>query len=118
MNEAKMDAALSVAEMLKRLETAMDVAVTTGAELVAALPRARVSASLPAQTGQQALSHVGQAVAAAIAARGHAVSAHRALDAVREGLGLPVIAFGDESPKPPLPTEPSGALNQHEVVRV
>ncbi|CAM3097096.1 hypothetical protein SPAN111604_03605 [Sphingomonas antarctica] len=101
MIEAKMDAALSVAQMLQRMEAAMDAAVTAGAELAAALPRARVSASLPAQTGQHALSHVGQAVAAVIAARGHTVSAHRALDAVREGIGLPVISFGDEDPKIP-----------------
>lgn len=96
-----MDAALSVAELLKRFEAAMDAAVTSGAELAAALPRARVAASLPAQTGQHALNHVGQAVAAAIAARGHAVNAHKALDAVRDGIGLPVISFGDEDPKPP-----------------
>lgn len=106
MKDNIQDAAEHVAALLQKLEAAMDTAVSAGAELAAALPRARVAARLPAQTGQHALRHVGEAVTASIAARGHAVAAHKALEAVREGVGLEPISFGDESEKLPIKFAP------------
>ncbi|QPQ54289.1 hypothetical protein IC614_07935 [Allosphingosinicella flava] len=99
MSDEKLQAAQSVALLLRKFEEIIDEAVCCGAELAAQMPRARQEANLPALAGQPALDNVGEAVTALIAARRHTVAAHKYLDRTREQMGLPPISFGDESPK-------------------
>jgi|EBPBio282013_DNA_FD.fasta_scaffold43842_2 hypothetical protein len=99
----QLSAAMKVAEGLIRFERLIDQVVSAGADLTAALPRARADANFPAVVGQHALDSMGEAMSAAIAARRHAVAAHRHLEKVQETTGLPIISWGDETPKPPRP---------------
>jgi hypothetical protein len=101
MSETNLETVTNVAQLLARFEASLDAAVACGADLAAALPRARVEAKLPALVGQPALDSIGDALQAAILARRHTVASHKHLDKVRELTGLPEIALGEESPKPP-----------------
>jgi phosphate/sulfate permease len=92
-------AADAVAQLLWRLETQLDEAFATGGELLAALPRARSAANLPAIAGQQAFEVLSQAIVAIGAARGHAVAGHRIVEKVGKQIGYET-SFGDEKPKP------------------
>jgi len=89
-----------VGTLLHKLEMLIDEAVSCGAELTAALPRARVEAKLPALVGQHSLDTLTEAVQSLVAARRQTVATHKHLDKVRELMGLPVISFGEEGPKP------------------
>lgn len=89
-----------VGSLLHKLEMLIDEAVSCGAELTAALPRARVEAKLPALVGQHSLDTLTDAVQSLVAARRQTVATHKHLDKVRELMGLPVISFGEEGPKP------------------
>ena len=99
MSNEKLQAAMNVANHLQKFEQIIDEAVSCGAELTAAMPRARQEANLPALAGQPALDSVGEAVTALIAARRHIVAAHKYLDRTRSQMGLPPMSFGDESEK-------------------
>ena len=90
-----------VGTLLHRLEMLIDEAVSCGAELTAALPRARVEAKLPALVGQHSLDTLTEAVQSLVAARRQTIATHKHLDKVREIMGLAVISFGEEGPKPP-----------------
>ncbi|WP_210359269.1 MULTISPECIES: hypothetical protein [Sphingomonas] len=92
-------AADAVAQLLWKLETQLDEAFATGGELLAALPRARAAANLPAIAGQQAFELFGQAVMALGTARGHTVAGHRIVEKVGRQIGYET-SFGDEKPKP------------------
>lgn len=92
-------AADKVAQLLWQLETQLDEAFATGGELLAALPRARTAAKLPAIAGQQAFEMFGQAILAIGAARGHTVAGHRIVEKVGKQIGYET-SFGDEFPKP------------------
>lgn len=92
-------AAEAVAQLLWRLETQLDDAFATGGELLAALPRARAAANLPAIAGQQAFEVLGQAIMAIGAARGHTVAGHRVIEKLGKQIGFET-SFGDEKPKP------------------
>jgi len=96
----------AVAQLLWRLETQLDEAFATGGELLAALPRARAAANLPAIAGQQAFEVLGQAILAIGAARGHTVAGHRVIEKLGKQLGYET-SFGDEQPKPDF--APTGA---------
>jgi hypothetical protein len=89
-----------VGTLLYKLEMLIDEAVSCGAELTAALPRARVEAKLPALVGQHSLDTLTEAVQSLVAARRQTIATHKHLDKVRELMGLPVISFGEEGPKP------------------
>ena len=89
-----------VGGLLHKLEMLIDEAVCCGAELTAALPRARVEAKLPAMVGQHSLDTLTEAVQSLVAARRQTIATHKHLDKVRELMGLPVISFGEEGPKP------------------
>lgn len=89
-----------VGTLLHKLEMLIDEAVSCGAELTAALPRARVQAKLPALVGQHSLDTLTDAVQSLVAARRQTVATHKHLDKVREFMGLPVISFGEERGKP------------------
>lgn len=90
-----------VGGLLQKLEMLIDEAVSCGAELTAALPRARVEAKLPAMVGQHSLDTLTEAVQSLVTARRQTIATHKHLDKVRELMGLPVISFGEETPKPP-----------------
>ncbi|USU04731.1 hypothetical protein NF700_15055 [Sphingomonadaceae bacterium OTU29MARTA1] len=103
-------AAEAVAQLLWRLETQLDEAFATGGELLAALPRARSAANLPAIAGQQAFEVFGQAIIAIGAARGHTVAGHRVIEKLGKQMGYET-SFGDEQPKPDI--APMGADVTH-----
>lgn len=103
-------AAAHIAALLYKFETLIDETVTCGAQLAAAMPAARKEANLPALAGQHALGSVGEAITAVIEARRHAVATHKHLDKTRELMGLPEVAFGDETPKTPYKTTGEGHL--------
>ena len=103
-------AAEAVAQLLWRLETQLDEAFATGGELLAALPRARHAAALPAIAGQQAFEVFGQAILAIGAARGHTVAGHRVIEKLGRQIGFET-SFGDELPKPEF--APTGADGSH-----
>lgn len=92
--------AAEVGGLLHKLEMLIDEAVSCGAELTAALPRARVEARLPAVVGQHSLDALTEAVQSLVAARRQTIATHKHLDKVREIMGVPVISFGEEGPKP------------------
>lgn len=104
------DAAEAVSQLLWRLETQLDEAFATGGELLAALPRARAAANLPAIAGQQAFEVLGQALVALGAARGHTVAGHRVIEKIGKQIGYET-SFGDEQPKPDF--APTGADVSH-----
>lgn len=104
------EAAQAVAHLLWRLETQLDEAFATGGELLAALPRARHAANLPAVVGQQAFEVFSQAILAIGAARGHTVAGHRVVEKVGRQIGFET-SFGDEKPKPV--SSPMGAEAGH-----
>ncbi len=93
-------AARSIATPLHELEQAVDVALAKAGELASALPAARNHARVSAVVAQPAFDSLGLAFAALMQVRRHVVDTHTALDTTRLQLRLPVIAFGDESPKP------------------
>jgi hypothetical protein len=103
-------AAEAVAQLLWRLETQLDDAFATGGELLAALPRARSAANLPAIAGQQAFEVFGQAILAIGAARGHTVAGHRVIEKLGRQMGYET-SFGDEQPKPDF--APTGVEGGH-----
>lgn len=94
------ESAADVANLLRQLERDLDQAFATSGRLAAALPAARVEAKLSAVVGQQAFEHIGNALLAIGAARGHAVAGHRVLDVLAAKLGYET-AYGDEQPKQP-----------------
>ncbi|WP_426260143.1 hypothetical protein [Sphingomonas sp. DC1100-1] len=100
----------AVAQLLWKLETQLDEAFSTGGELLAALPRARHAANLPAIAGQQAFEVLGQAIMAIGAARGHTVAGHRVIEKIGKQIGYET-SFGDERPKPEF--APTGADVSH-----
>jgi hypothetical protein len=104
------DAADAVAQLLWRLETQLDEAFATGGDLLAALPRARTAARLPAIAGQQAFEVLGQAILAIGSARGHTVAGHRIIEKLGKQIGYET-SFGDEKPKPEF--APTGADVSH-----
>lgn len=91
-------------------EVALDKALVEIAGLAAALPDARLKASLAATAGQPAFDGVAASLLAATQARAHLGGAHRTLAALARKLGLEVIAAGPmDKPedRPPLdPPEP------------
>jgi hypothetical protein len=103
-------AADAVAQLLWRLESQLDEAFSTGGELLAALPRARSAANLPAIAGQQAFEVLGQAIMAIGTARGHTVAGHRVIEKLGKQIGIE-RSFGDELPKPEF--VPTGADVSH-----
>jgi len=92
-------AADNLAQLLWRLEAQLDAAFATSGELLAALPRARAEANLPAIAGHSAFELFSQTALAIGTARGHTVAGHRVVEKVGRQIGYEV-SFGDERPKP------------------
>ncbi len=92
-------------------EVAIDRAVAEIAVLAAALPDARLRASLSATTAQPAFDGVAASLAALTEARGHLCGTHRNLAALARRLGMDVLAAGPvEKPEDGPPTGETGRL--------
>ena len=75
-------------------EIALDKALMEIAGLAAALPDARLRASVAATTAQPAFDGVAASLLAATEARAHLGGAHRTLSALARKLGLESVAAG------------------------
>jgi hypothetical protein len=91
--------------LVRELERCVDHTFAAFGDLVAALPRARLEAKLPAEIGQGVFEHLRRAGEAlqpiggsVVEVRGNVVSAHRLLDKIAKVAGIEV-AIGDERPK-------------------
>jgi hypothetical protein len=93
--------ARTIAEPLIATERAIDEALAQAGTMAAAMAQGRTAAKLPAALGQECFESLGQAMQALFEARRRIVEAHVGLDRAREFLRMPVVNFGDESPKPP-----------------
>lgn len=94
MRTERLNAATEIAKLLFETEDAVDGALASTAMLVAAMAKGRRDAKLSAMVGQDAMEEVAATVAAIAEARGHIVSAHRALDATKDEIGLRTVNFG------------------------
>ncbi len=92
MNRLTIGAALS--DRLHAAEAAIDQAMVDTAGLAAALPAARLEASLSAVVGQTAFDETAASLGALAEARAHMVRTHRALAALARALGLEILAVG------------------------
>lgn len=79
---------------IQAAEIAVDRVLVEIAGLAAALPDARLRASLAATTAQPAFDAVAASLTALTEARAHLVDAHRTLAALARKLGLEVLAVG------------------------
>ena len=95
MLNARLGAALIVAEKLKALEEALDDALISAAELTAAMPIARRTAKLSPVVGQAAIASGGQVIEAIHHARNSVVQMHQHLADVRNDIGLTPRMTGD-----------------------
>ena len=96
MSDAKMIIVLAVAERLKATENAIDTAVRCAAELAATLPTAWSDLDISLVVGQGAFDRSGELVSTMMQARRQAGETHRMLDAVRDRMHLPEVAWGDK----------------------
>ena len=97
-------------------EIALDKALVEIAGLAAALPDARLKASLAATTAQPAFDGVAASLLAVTEARAHLGGAHRTLSALARKLGLETVAAGPmEKPEDRPPLDGSEALRAHVV---
>lgn len=92
MNRLTIGAALS--DRLHAAEAAIDQAMVDTAGLAAALPAARLEASLSAVVGQTAFDETAASLGALAEARAHMVRTHRTLAALARALGLEILAVG------------------------
>lgn len=84
-----------VAKHLFAAEEAVDLAVARIAELNAALPLARLDASLAAAVGQDALIQSANALMLLTETRGRIVAAHASLKQASDDIGLAELSYGD-----------------------
>lgn len=88
-------AAEMVATDFLNAERMTDEAAIAASVCIATMLRQRSSANLPFDTGLEAIRLVTDAQHDIVRARERLIEAHRALSAVRAGIGLP-SAYGDE----------------------
>lgn len=86
--------ASAVAGDLFATEAAIEDALARAARLLRGMVEARRSLGLPAATGDAALRRVTATVEALGAAQQEMVATHGVLEALRQDLGLPGLAFG------------------------
>lgn len=97
--DGRLDAALDVAQRLRRFEALLDNTVCAGEALIDTLLAVRVQILVPDGTGEKALRRVEEALQHVLLARGNVAATHRRLDMARARLELPTFSFGDESEK-------------------
>ena len=101
MLKERIEAAQRIAADLHEAENAIDDAIIKIARLAATLPVARIETRMSAVVGQDAVSKVTQAVAAAGNVRQMITDAHHALGETQKQVGLGTRMFGAGLPKPP-----------------
>ena len=94
--------ASKVAAKLFSSEDAIDMAITSAAELAAQMVNARREMRMSAVTGQEALEAVFESCDALVQARRAMVAGHKALSAVQREIGLDAVAFGGFVDKGPV----------------
>lgn len=100
MLNQRLSAAKKVATSLFHAEDEIDSAVASTAGLIVTILAARSEAKLPAVIGQDALDALGAAVGSLLQSRRQVVEAHKGLDVARGQIGLDVVSWGDQFPKP------------------
>jgi hypothetical protein len=101
MLKDRIKAAQRIAADLHEAENAIDDAIIKIARLAATLPVARFETRMSAMVGQDAVTKVTQAVAAAGNVRQMITDAHHALGETQKQVGLGTRMFGAGLPKPP-----------------
>jgi hypothetical protein len=101
MLKDRIKAAQRIAADLHEAENAIDDAIIKIARLAATLPVARFETRMSAMVGQDAVTKVTQAVAAAGNVRQMITDAHYALGETQKQVGLGTRMFGAGLPKPP-----------------
>ena len=100
MSKRKQDAAQIVADHLIATEIGIDDALTLIASLSASMPKARQSAVLAAEVGQEAIEFASEAMQHLVRARASIVQTHQKLAEVRDDIGLSTVNFGNLYGKP------------------
>jgi hypothetical protein len=101
MLKERIEAAQRIAKDLHAAENAIDDAIVKIAQLAATLPTARIETNMSAIVGQDAVSKVTQAIAAAGSVRQMITDAHVALGETQRQVGLGARMFGAGMNKPP-----------------
>src|SRR5690349_8139629 len=96
--------AKDVASHLLPAEADLDNAIVHASRLTIAVVEGRRKARLPITLGQDALGHVAAATAQLVEARSQLGSAHVALRAAKDEIGLQAVAMGDLWDCPPATT--------------
>lgn len=91
----RLTAAKDVKAKLIALESAIDSALISAAELAAAVPAARQRAKLSAVVAQDAIALTGESLAALYQARAKIVEAHHAFADVQDQIGVTPYMGGD-----------------------
>lgn len=115
MLKDRINAAQRIAADLHDAEFAIDEAIVKIARLAATLPAARIETKMSAIVGQEAVTKVTQAIAAAGHVRQMITEAHQALGETQKQVGLGARMFGAGMNKPPAAsTQVPAPLNQNE----
>lgn len=116
MLKQRVAAAQKIATDLHAAEDAIDQAIIKLAQLASTLPIARIETNMSAVVGQDAVSKVTQAVAAAGQVRQMVTDAHAALSETQRQVGLGERMFGAGMDKPRGQTVPSEAPIANDAV--
>lgn len=108
MLNTKKTAVRDVTERLVRLEAVIDQAMVAQAELQASLIEARRMANLPLDAGLDGFEKVAGMAPLLATARSYVSRAHYDFRDVRDGMRLPIHAYGDYGDTPDSAT-PKGA---------
>jgi dGTP triphosphohydrolase len=100
MLKQRVAAAQKIANELHEAEDAIDQAIIKLAQLAGTLPVARFETKMSAIVGQEAVSKVTQALAAAGQVRQMVTDAHEALSETQRQVGLGARMFGAGTEKP------------------
>jgi dGTP triphosphohydrolase len=116
MLKQRVAAAQKIATDLHAAEDAIDQAIIKLAQLASTLPIARIETNMSAVVGQDAVSKVTQAVAAAGQVRQMVTDAHAALSETQRQVGLGERMFGAGMDKPRGQAVPSEAPIANDAV--
>ncbi|MEQ1766358.1 MAG: hypothetical protein ABL859_02925 [Methylotenera sp.] len=116
MLKQRVAAAQKIATDLHAAEDAIDQAIIKLAQLASTLPIARIETNMSAVVGQDAVSKVTQAVAAAGQVRQMVTDAHAALSETQRQVGLGERMFGAGMDKPRGQVVPSDAPIANDAV--
>ena len=106
--EHRNEAALRIAHLLTKSETAIDAAYRAVAEFSLALPELQRSAGLSPVYGHELFGMVTQSQSSIVSARGDIVATHNRLAAMHRKLGISVVAIGPTDKPDPEESHPMG----------